>query len=798
MRIRTSIIAAGALATLTTVACQQPPQPQLVSLQAPVKIAVVDGVVCLPSVERVDATVATTPLPRCEEGGQGFGLVVNQRSDKLGVVALGQARPRMVNLDSRRPGVTAIPVGRSPVDVAVVGDGTVAAVANQIDGSITFVDLWTLQPISEVSVEGTPQAVVAVTDEEGQRFAGVMTGGPNEFAFVAVPSCERPEDDQDRRDHDPEQTCTFDEGSAPAPLALPGRPVSVEFDDVSGLGFVIYRDLDGMSFVALRPEALEEDEVCLDGGEVPCEVARVEWGDEDTPAFGATSVKADPLGFFVYVLDRPKNRLLVVDRARRQLIDASMAMEPPLQPFSTNPGIPLVRSATAVAPEVTRIVLEEDSPGLVRYEIGARVAADNAQLYRVGVANLECRFEGSAAPSWESLVLDGAGRGELDEAACLFMPAFPLGGDPDFDDEEELLDRRIFDHEGALLAVNPVFGLRDGDLREGQFVGRAQCVHPEELVAQMEELVEGSLTCGTPLAPQPVARSVETTPSTFTDVDRADLMEFAEAILDGDPIAPMIERFPFDLRLVSEEWTVAYEGAIPGLGGNERGLVEATDGSRFLTGGANLCNAGVEVGDRLRILSAPVNESRCAEYQGEERVRTYEIVAVSPFEMSIAVIEEDGFAQELPVRECFNRGLRYEVRPREEWVVWGSQSGMGSPWEAEGTQCVLREGAESGRLSGRVRTGEEYFGPYLSLRIHEGEVDPVEGLSYTFRVERNFGLDAETISPSRQQSLVQSVLPAQVLFLPDLGAGRAVVVVDQGTDRIYVRNLATGQVDYVR
>jgi hypothetical protein len=142
--------------------------------------------------------------------------------------------------------------------------------------------------------------------------------------------------------------------------------------------------------------------------------------------------------------------------------------------------------------------------------------------------------------------------------------------------------------------------------------------------------------------------------------------------------------------------------------------------------------------------------------------------------------------------------LRYEVRPQEEWVVRGSQSGMGSPWEAEGTQCVLREGAESGRLSGRVRTGEEYFGPYLSLRIHEGEVDPVEGLSYTFRVERNFGLDAETISPSRQQSLVQSVLPAQVLFLPDLGAGRGVVVVDQGTDRIYVRNLATGQVDYVR
>lgn len=808
--MRWSILKTAAIvsAALGVAACQQPPQPQLVSLQAPTKLIVVDGPVCLPVVETVESTIPTSPLPSCEEGGRGFGLVINQRSGKLSVLALGQAQPRVVNLDTRRPGVTSIDVGATPVDVALVGDGTVAAVISQTERRITYVDLWTMQAFAEVEIDGIPRSVAGVTTPEGTAATLVATSAPDALQLFAAPSCERPDALVDRRDHDPAETCAFAEEPAEAlALALPSRPVSLAVDDRQGFAAVIYRDRDAVSLIALREDALGDGEACLDEeAQVPCEIAQVAWTpeEEEGARFGATSVKLDPLGFFVYVLDRPQSRLIVVDRPRRALIDASLAIEPMLQPFSTNPGINLVRSATAFSPEVLRVVLDDGIDGgtsVVRYELGARVAADNGQLYRLGVVTLECAFSGQAADSWQDFVLDPQARAESDEAACLFLPGFPMGGDPDLESNEELLTRRVFEENGALQAVTPVFALLDGDPREGRLVGRAQCTHPEELVRAMEAVADGQpLSCGTPLAPQPVARSVTGVPATFTDSPRADLIPFAETQIDLDNLQPRIQRRPFDLRLVNEQWTVAYEGAIPGLGGNERGLVDRTDGGRFITGGADLCAAGVEVGDHLRILSAPALGADCDVYRGDERLRTYEITEVSPFEVSIAVIDDaDGeFVQELPRRSCFDRGLRYEVRPQDTWVVRGAQSGMGSPFEREGDQCVLREGATAGRLSGRVQTGEEYVGPYLSLRIHEGEVEPVEGLSYTFQVERNFGILGEAISPSRQESLVQSVLPAEVLFTPDLGQGRLVVVSDQGTDRIYVRNLTTGELRYLR
>lgn len=801
------------IAAAGLIGCDEPQTTLPASLQAPVTMEVVDGEVCLPLVDATDGTIATTPLEPCDEEGRGFGLVVNARSNKVGVAALGQSRPRIVNLDSREPGVSQIRVGESPIDITVAADKTAAVVANQGDRSLMGIDLWTLRALPEVvEVEGTLRTVESLEDRDGEARIAVLMSGPDRLDIRAGVRCERPSDTVDRRDHDPTENCAWSDVETES-LALPARPVDMDVDAAAGRAWVIYRNLNALSWIALDEEALGEEESCLDEEMAPpCEVERLAWDESDEDEqqslqFGATQVEHDPLGLFVYVLDRPNNQLLVFDRQRRQLINASLSAEPSRAPFSTSPGISLSRSATAMSADVTRELVEEgDGIRLMNYRIGARVAADNGQLYRVGVVDIDCVVQDPEEPLFsQDFIFDSALRAESAESSCVFTPAFPLGGDPDFEGDEELLERRVVEQDNALVAVTPIFSLRDGEGRQGRLVGRAQCTQPEELIDAMREVTSdsGSLGCGSPLIPQPLGLDVDEDSSSFSDAPRADLMTFARTFLelgesdDLGAVERVIERQVYDFRLVNESWSVSYEGALPGIGTAERGLVARDEESRFLSGGVDYCAAAVEVGDRLRILSEPVDASGCEVFEGEPEFRTYEIVEVGAFDVELAVIDGDETADELPTRSCFDRGLRYEIRPSDQWVVAGEQSGMSSPWQREGESCVLREGAESGRLGGRVETGEEYVGPYLRFRIYEGEVDAVEGLEYRFQVERNFSLSGELIVPGRREG-TQSTLPRQVLFTPDLGFGRLVTVVDSGADRIFVRNRATGESRFVR
>lgn len=770
------------------------------SLEAPLKMAIVDGEVCLPLSERDDGTIATSPLPRCDEGGRGFGLLVNTRSASVAVAALGQSTPRLVNLDARIPGVTHIPVGPRPVDITTSFDGTAAIVAEQGRQSLTGIDLWTLRPLSEpVLLTGMPQGIAQAFDGEQGPQVALVTSKPNRLSLMGGLRCERPADSVDRRDYEPEATCQWTNQAA-VELDLPGQPVDIEGDAEGHRAWVIYRDLNALSVFALSEEGLNEGESCQ-GAQVepPCEVAQIAWDEGSSQVFGATALAIDPLGLFVYVLDRPKSQLLIFDQQRNELINASEAIEPPLTPFSTAPGVPLSASPSALAADVQRQVVESGQASMVRYYLGAQVAADNGQLYQVGAVDLECVFEGEADLSTDELIFDVAARRESPESACHFVPALPLGSDPDLDDDEELLERRIIERDGALLAINPVFALRDGQAREGRIVGRAQCTHPDELVSAMRaQAAEGaSLGCGSPLAPQPIAPDVDEDLTSFSDAPRAKLMSFARAILEGSAANPEPEilRQSFDLRLVNEQWTVTFEGALPGVGASERGLVDRERERIFLSGGADFCAAAVEEGDRLTILSKPAKSDGCEIFKGDEGFLTYEIVGLKPYEVELALIDDDEnneFVQEFPTRTCFDQGLRYEIRARQAWTVVGQSSGMSSPFERAGDKCVLREGAETGRLQGRVETGEEYLGPYLQLTIFPGQVDPVQGTEYTFQVERNFGLAAETVVPSSREGS-QSTVPTQVLFTPDLGRGRYVTVVDSGANRVYLRNLSKNE-----
>ena len=799
-RSRSMRLAAIAALVAVAVGCGEEDQPQQPpSLQAPSAMAVADGEVCLPEIIQADATFSTQPLIGCEDGGNGFGLVASQRSSRVGVVALGQEAPRMVNTDNRRPGITGIEVGDRPVDVTTSGGGTAAISANQADETLTGIDLWTLRPLSEpLDVQGTVKAVETMQGEHGESLLGILSRSPDQLEVRGGLVCERPDTD-DRRRHNPDDNCEWEEVNT-AQIDLPGKPVDMTVDAPNNRAWVIYRDLNALSWIAFDDEGLGEDDECIDGGAPPCEIDRVDWEEHHDPAspsarWGATKVDADPLGMFVYVMDRPNNQLLVFDRDRRRLINAAEAMEPPLAPLQRAPGISLMRSPTAMSAEYDRQILGD---GHVLYRLGARVAATNRQVYRVGAVEVECLFDGGEPMSNDEFFFDRQARDASEEAGCLeLMPELPLGLDPDFDDDEALLEERIVESDDGdvQVALTPIFALVDGDEGDGEIV-RSQCDQPTEFRERLSEADTGEgIGCGTPLSPQPVGMDVDDEVENFDDEPRADLMVFARALFeDGEAL---IDRSVFDYRMFSEEWSVTYEGALPDPGRTNAGLVSDDPEGWFLSGGAEFCGAGVEEGDRLTIRTEPTDADGCEVFEEDAQFdRTWEISTVEPFDVELSVIDDEDYVDELPTRDCFDRGVDYEIRPVESWTVVGEDSGLSSPYERDGNECVLREGAddERSRIQSRVNTGEEFVGPYLRFRLREGDVEPVQGLEYTFETQRRFSPSSHSHVPEGRRTTT----PSQVLFTPDLGVGRLLSVVDAGGDRVYLRNLEAGTAHFVR
>ncbi|TXD34946.1 hypothetical protein FRC98_17650 [Lujinxingia vulgaris] len=786
------------LLTLATAGCEEQVRQAPSGLNAPVAIEAVRGEVCLPGLDSEDFSIAPGALPRCAdvERPRGFGLVVNTVSERLGVVDLTASIPRLVNLDTRIPGITQIKVGPRPIDVAASPDGTAALVANQGDNTLSAVDLWTMRTLPEaVELPGSP---VAIETFENASSAGIaaLLAAPNTLWVGPSLGCERPEGNIDRRGYTPEN-CTWAEGEA-VELALPGQPTDLALDAEAGMAAIVYGDLADLSLVALSDEALGEA-TCLEGESAPCEVARIDWAGERGTLFGATEVAFDPSGAFIYVLEQAESQVVVIDRARGELIDARLASEPTTVGASDIPGIALVRQARTMAPVLERRVLVDGPTALVVHRHGLMVASDNGSLYRVDVLDVECAFE---AP--EGLLSDEAFASNTElrdahpEARCLTLPALPLASLEESIDtsDEALLNRRVIEDEDRTLAITPIFALRDAAAAQGRLVGRATCEQPDELRQAMSQAAAGTATalgCGSPLIDQPVAPDVDEELRNFIDAPRAELMQLARAQLqvEGDEVQAEINRQVYDVRLRNESWTLTFEGALPGVGSQERGIIATEGAGKFLSGGVDYCAAGVEVGDRLRILSEPAEGGGCADFQGSETFLTYEITEIGATTLTISPIDEEGFAAMLPTRECFDTGLRYEVRPQEQWIATGTQSGFASVWERDGESCVLKEDALNGRIQGRVAAGEVWEGPYLALRIREGEVGAREGLSYTFRVDRAFAVDGASLG---------TALPSELVVIDDIGAGRQIALVDAGTSTVYIApldNILTGG-DFVR
>lgn len=766
------------------------------SLSAPRAIAVARGGVCIPPVDTRLGSIGNGPLVACGPEQTGaIGLIVNEQTNDVAVANLGSRSPQLIDLEPSIPGISHIQVGKHPVDIAVGQDGTVAYVVNQLDRSLSPINLWLLRSMDAVALPGVPRSVD-------------IAGGSNEQIVVALTSpsalwiqdtitCAEPTGLADRRGGKAEQGCGDIAAATPTMLALASTVAGVAIAPGGDVAYVVYSDSNDLSIIALNADALA-DTSCGDGNaSAPCELKRIPLAAASAPVWGYSAIESDPLGKFVYVVDRANSQVLFVDAENGKLVDAAISVEPPALPFTHLLGASVGRSPVSVIGDVSRnVIAETQDSAIVRYSFGAFVASDNGQITYVEAYNAECSFETggkllTSAEFYENPSL----RKQSTEQNCLISPEFPLlspGASP-----SAALEHRVFENNGVQLVINPTFAPRDARSVVGRVVPRGACSLPESLIETAREKIGGqALSCGAPVLPQPTSLAAGAAkPTDFSEVPRASLLELQSVILteDNGAIKTEVRTTPYDYRLRDETWTVTYEGILPATTQIDRGVVDRDVDGLFQGGGIDLCASGVQVGDRLTIGGRPLIDGKlpenCEAFNSPNKDQldflTYEIVDITASTMQLAVIDNAaalGFVDRLPSRSCaaFNRGLRYTVRPVDEWIVVGERSGLVSSFENQGGQCVAREGSEFGRTNARVKTGERYVGPYLDFRLYEGEVEPVRDMNYTFQVERNFSAERwESGSPN----------PVQTLVMRDLGIGDFLIVTDPTANFVYVKNL---------
>ncbi len=780
--------------------CTEPDAIFPASLSAPRAVAVARGQVCVPPVDTKLGTIGNGPLVACSAEQTGaIGLIVNEQTNDVAVANLGSRSPQLIDLESTTPGISHIQVGKHPVDIAVGRDGTVAYVVNQLDRSLSPINLWLLRSMDAVKLPGIPRSVdiASGTAEGSSEQIVVALTNPSALWIQDAITCAEPTGVSDRRSGKAEQGCDSIAAVPPTTFALQNTIANVALSPNGDIAYVVYSDSNELSMIALNADALV-DTSCGDGKTAaPCELKRIALADASEPVWGYSAVESDPLGKFVYVIDRANSQVLFVDAENGELVDAALAVEPPALPFTRLRGASVGRSPISVVGDVSRnVIFDADGRAIVRYSFGAFVASDNGQITYVEAYNAECSFEtGGKLLTSAEFYGNPSLRKQSVEQNCLTAPEFPLLTPGDT--ASDALEHRVFENNGVRLVINPTFAPRDARSLIGRVVPRGTCSLPEALIETAREKIGGqSLSCGAPVLPQPTSLAVGTpNPIDFGEAPRASLLELKSVRLTAEngSLETEVLSTPYDYRLRDESWTVTYEGVLPATAQIDRGVVDRDVDGLFQGGGIDLCASGVQVGDRLTIVDRPAIDGKvpenCEAFSSPNPDQldflTYEIVDITASTMQLAVIADAaslGFVETLPSRNCaaFNRGLRYTVRPVDEWIVVGERSGLVSSFENVGGQCVAREGSEFGRTNARVKTGEQYVGPYLAFRLYEGEVEPVRDMSYSFQVERNFATERyESGSPN----------PVQTLLVRNLGVGDFLITTDPTANFVYLKNL---------
>jgi hypothetical protein len=579
--------------------------------------------------------------------------------------------------------------------------------------------------------------------------------------------------------------------------------------------------------------------------------------EDDVTPLGFTSIGIDPFGKFLYVVDRANDQVIVVDAVHRALIDVYDASGRDRTAFAGQLGVAIPPAPTVVDGRVDRDVVWEDPRldqcdpdgdcrhAIVRYNYGAFVATDGGFAYNLNALTTFCEV---TAPAGEGLIAADEfffGSQALQGSAeqnCLTIPDFPLAYDvqacealescaacragaqscdPICEDtaqlREDCFGERLATGEGVRLAFNAAMQLQDSNSRASRVRGLGSCDTPESFTQALRASTEGLVdtSCTSLLRPQPVRAGTSDEELTAGDFQRAGLLQGSTLLLAAgdqlssseqeareEPVEPfeviaMSVLSPEDQAIVSESWTVTWEGVIPGTRRDD-GLLAADQPGLMQVAGIDLCVEGVQEGDRLTILSAPIaaGEGELPEacrvfVDGEDRVGflTWSIIEVRPNELVLEVIAEEGDAQafvnELPTRECFAQGVDYEIRAHDEWIVVGDRSGFLSDRTSVLNTCRPVYGADRPRFDARVQTGEFFQGPYLSFLMREGAVPPSrdddQELSYRFGVERNFRPDAFRTT---------TLLPTRLLVADQLNGGPWLIIADPASDFVFFSDLS--------
>lgn len=832
-------------AILLSAACTEVTPTPPVSLEGPTAIAVARGRVCMDLLADGDARIPS--FGECTEGRKGaIGLVVNEQTDRLTFVALDRFEPLLADLRHSVPGVTHLPVGRLPADVAVSSDGTTAYTLNQIDGDLSIVNLW--KPAVDSRRIQLPATPIALETRPGSADVVVAAGSPSVLwkragATCETNGCELPDDPG---------TLIELEGTV--------TDFAISPDGVSA--FVAYRDLDYVSVVNLESmtldthigaapscsDGLDNDgdgfsdaadgtcygpfdaeaqgfagkyhvSSCTDGldndedglvdrddpdcyapdaqelsAQTDVQLAMCNDGidndgdgradyPEDTDCFGpygVTEVALDPAGFdaididelglFVYLVDRARNQVVVIDAQARKVIDAAASTRPSLSEFTNTIGIAVLPTPLDVAATVRRDCLSETNVAVpcteafftgssstipyphdevvVRYAFGAWVAEDTGRLRYVEAMDAFCRVPTDDARTLldADFVEPGALEGSLEEK-CLFVPSLPLVPREDFagecelpctDCDTELLSERFFCQDGQGVIVNPRFGLVDILTSSARTGGKSQCEIPAQVDAQMRAFASlpnapSNFRCTSPLLPQPIAvEAKDLNPDNFDSLDeleRVNLTSTQQAYFgwSAEGVQAVSLTRPADERLTSESWTVAFEGTLPATRRNDGLLATATttlddrDVVRFDAGPLDLCAAGVQEGDLLTLLETPDDAAGCEAFAGDPGFLTFEVVKVTASTLELGLSADEAHVSALPTRECFPRGLAYSVRPNDAWIVVGERTGFISSRESMFGECVDIPAAQEPNIrNGRVKTGETFVGPYFSFYLWPG------------------------------------------------------------------------------
>ncbi len=549
-----------------------------------------------------------------------------------------------------------------------------------------------------------------------------------------------------------------------------------------------------------------------------------------SPGFGQLSV--DEHGVLGYVTHPGNNEVLIVDLQGRRLLPARSTASV-TDPFVEYLGVPISRrvAPTALDADIRRRLTldpreeQSDLHAVINYDLGVYVTGDNGFVFYIDAMEIACEVtEDDGLMSETAFYMEPTKLADFKEANCLRLPdtfdtdhvdiaptceemilcrnCIRAAGDTDaafescapcnfYGDISELeqaqdvclLESRRQENDDVLRLVNPHFAVEDAATSSTSAQeGRAQCVLPEELLAEVDQYVidnpGASLVsgCGSPLFPQPLSTTVLTSGSSaeldYGGAQRVDLLERRDLRLvmgeDGTVTEQLVVNTE-DFLVREETWTVTYEGVLPGTRRND-GIVDA-EGS-FNIGPLNPCLAGVQPGDHLVLLSEPGTETggvpaACTGFEtpdasSEQAWREYEVVSVYADQIVLGVLpEENGTVQEFPSPECFTRGLSYEIRVTDEWVVTGSSSGTASGMVEHDGICVPGNGGDAPRVSSRVNRGERYVGPQISFFMTEGELEPVRGMSYAMDIGRQF---SSASLPSGSTFNPATPAPTQMLF----------------------------------